>query len=175
MLDNTKCKRCVRKAASWYGKTFEEVCDIIKDPANKVEAEEVEASLQEVEAGKEPRFGTRMAVRTFKRSGHRMEMAYLFATKSQFIRRFKYKPSTLGFKVVTLASENGHTELTGVLLKWDSKESDFRKVVLWSETAWMLDEKLMRVKDRLREKEPTLTYTALSKKQSKTASALTGT
>jgi hypothetical protein len=149
MMDSDKCIRCYKKASSWFGVPWDDVCEMSKAPEHQKSFEEAEASLKALEKGEDVKFCTPMTVATRKKTGYRMEAAYSFPTQSQFKARFKHDPKNLGCKIQTLTAEDGLTELKGVILKFTPSMPTWRRVTFYSDTLWMVDEQLVRASDRL--------------------------
>ncbi len=101
-----RCKRCVRKARSWYGTDFETVVSMSKDKKHEAEFKAAETSMVAIEAGQEQSVGTPMSVTAGRRTGYRMESRYSFVTPNQFAKRFKFHPKALGVKVIAVATKS---------------------------------------------------------------------
>jgi hypothetical protein len=112
-----RCERCVRKANAWYGKDFNVVCELSRQPAQAPEFKAAEANLVIVEGGGEPPFPVPMGVTASKRTGYRMESTYSFVTISQFTKRFKYQPKSLGMKVETDSRSRSVDLSTGICIE----------------------------------------------------------
>ena len=167
MFDVEKCKRCMKKAASWYNVPWSEVCSMSKEPSHRSAFDEAETNLCLRESGEEPVFKTPMEVKAFKRTGFKVEAIYSFPSLNQFILKFSYRPKVLGMKPETLTSEDGFSEIEGVLLKFDPTMTTWRRVYYFSETIWMICESIVTPEGRLRESEPVAGYRATGKERAK--------
>ena len=131
MLSFDRCTRCTRKAASWFGVPWEKVCEMSREEKHKGEFEAAEATLSKLDKNEDPGFKVPMSVSAHKRTGYRVESVYSFVTNSQFIRRFGSSPKALGMKLIKLSSEDGSSELKGVVVKYAPREAEFRRVVFF--------------------------------------------
>ena len=165
-----KCEKCWTISLSWYGKDFGFLCKLRRESATfRAEWEEAEANYSKKLSSTGLQFPVSMGVSTFQRSGMRVEATYYFCTVAQFRKYFSLDPKNLGLKISNLSNEQGTQELKGVLFKPSDGMSVsldfFRKVTLFNETVFSLDEHLRRPEDRLRDAEPKQVFSQLGKEK----------
>ena len=110
-----------------------------------------------------------MAVNTNRRCGIRVESTYYFMSVFQFRQFHSLEPKALGLRITPLKIEDGVRVIKGIVFKptpsMHISLDQFRKVVLFHETGWSLDEHLRQPKERLRENEPMEVFQQLNKEK----------
>ena len=165
-----KCERCWTISLSWYGKDFGFLCKLRRESSTfRAEWDEADANYSKKLSSAGMQFSVPMGVSTFQRSGMRVEATYYFCTIAQFRKYFSFDPKNLGLRISSISNEEGTKELKGIIFKPSDRMAIsldvFRKVTIFNETAWSLDEHLRRPEDRLRDAEPLQVYSQLGKEK----------
>jgi hypothetical protein len=136
-------------ALTWAGEDFSTL--LIKkdkgDPKILEQWKETDEALSLIEAGEPPTklFANPTVVKGHRRSGIKCESTYHFLTVKEYRRAFKFDPKLMGEQLVSVWDQENLRKIQGILVKpfpGDGFE-EYRKVTLWSETTWEIDETIV--------------------------------
>ena len=154
MVEFDKCKRCVSIAYSWCGKTFDQVHQRRNSkPEFAQEWKSAESKYETLDNGEELDWPCPASFHHLRSAGCRMEVIFWFIAIFEFHKKYGIDPKQVGLNVVSLVDELNKV-MKGVLVKPVSgmEQPDFaRRVVIWSEKCWIIDEEKVVGSKRLRE------------------------
>jgi hypothetical protein len=138
MVAFDRCQRCVTIAASWFGKTFDQVLKrVIEKQTFKDEWDEAKHKQEAVDAGDGLGWPWPMELFQNKLTGFRTEMIFWFLAVLEFHKLFSMSPAAVGLAVVTWPDETGHP-LKGVFVKPDGSQApdSVRRVIMHYDSHW---------------------------------------
>ena len=155
---------------TFYGKAFETIVKVCDESVTmKKEFKEAQANHIARGKGRGKRFKP-INVRAYTRAGIRLSSWFWFVRTCEFLRKYNFKPSTLGLRTIWLKDELGSVKIEGVIMKPENCRTpcEFRWVECYSETVRVLSEDIVGPENCLREKEPLETYLRLNQATEKT-------
>ena len=163
-----RCKKCLRVGKTFYGKTFEELVDYLRSADKRTQFEIALKNDSLRQAGKLPEYAP-VSCNYGTRAGIRISKLYWFVRTCEFLRRFDFKPKTLGIKTVTLLDELGICRIEGCLIEpqADALLWEYRNCEIWSEHVREISEHVTNPRSQLRKNEPAETFLAMNKKDQK--------
>jgi len=160
MVDIDKCTRCVQIASSWLGRPFEQINKRYQEkPDFRKEWQSAESNKGKIDEGEQLDWETPTGFHVVQRCGARVEVTFWFIACTEFHKKFELDPKQLGLATITLPDEE-NKDCKGVLVKPSAAEPPdcFRRVILWSEKSWHVDEAVVAPEKRLRERQAAEAY-----------------
>jgi hypothetical protein len=167
MYSVDRCVRCMRISKSFYGVNFEKIPALLEQ--SLIFRDEWNSAGVNLDKGEQLQFEIQVGVHTMRRTGTVVEMIYWFLSIIEFQKYFKIDPKVIGYRVTIRRDEFGTKMMKGCLVRpaADDPIYAYRRVRVFNEEVWLLDETLMAPRMRLRAQEPFQTYSAISEKKAK--------
>lgn len=165
------CRRCARIAKAFPAKDFLVLCKECNDNKEIQQQWDMASDLLDGLA-EDPvdNFSIPTGCYMEQRSGIRLESSFWFVTVPEFIRSFKLDPKAAGLKILSLTDEEGVRPLKGVIVQPQDGDPPhlYRRVTVFNETTWFVQETHLDAKRRLRVPEPSELFAEMNKNNSET-------
>ncbi len=141
-----KCERCWSIALTWAGEDFESLVEkkAHGDQRFSTQWKEADETVGLIETGEsaDKLFTNPIVVRSMRRSGIKTEGKYAFLTVKEYRSHYKLDPKLMKEDIVEVWDEENLKKLKGVVVKPSPQDrlKGYRRVTLWSETVWLIDE-----------------------------------
>jgi hypothetical protein len=153
MYDFEKCVRCRRISASWFGRTFLDICKRVREKIGfQKDFNEAGRHADELVEGKEIDWDHDSGFYVVEACGARTEVIVWFLSTPEFHKMFKLTPAQLSVATVKWFDEHGH-EMKGVFLRPSVtvKPDVVRRVIFFYEKKWKAEDLKIDPKKRIRE------------------------